>query len=329
MALPSDPSFLVFGAAGHIGGPCARWLAERHPTAKIRVVSSRPDMAADLADVHPGAEVMIADYLDADDMIAAFDGIDAAFVVTPDFLDERTAMTNVAGAIKASGALVRLIRLIGDPPGLRDESEVTTLPGFDDEKMNVQHLRARKVLTGAGVPVVYANVPGWFFEDFSGFLLDPIRDKRTFVMAADRPMNFIATRDIGRCVAELLLNPSLTEVGETVHLENGIDDLVMFSTIPRMMSDAWGVPIGYDGTDEAFLRELGDGLRTYYRRDDAAEYILTYCHHEVPFIEELLKSGNSLHGTERHFTPAMLGFAALPLTSWLREMKDVFVPAGG
>ncbi|OBI49782.1 hypothetical protein A5707_16330 [Mycobacterium kyorinense] len=329
MTLPSDPSFLVFGAAGHIGGPCAQWLAERHPAATIRVVSSRPEMADELATMHPRAEVVIADYLNADDMVAAFEGIDAAFVVTPDFLDEQTAMGNVADAIKASGRLVRLIRLIGDPPGLRDESEVTALPGFDGEKTNVQHLRARKVLTGAGVPVVYANVPGWFFEDFSGFLLEPIRDKQTFVMAADRPMNFIATRDIGRCVAELLLDPSLTEIGETVHLENGIDDLVRFSTIPQMMSEAWGVPISYDGSDEAFLRELGAGLRKYYRREDAAEYILTYCHHEVPFIEELLKNGNSLHGTERHFTPAMLGFEALPLTSWLREMKDVFVPAGG
>lgn len=326
MTLPSDPSFLVFGAGGHIGGPCAQWLAERHPTAKIRVASSRPDVAADLATMHPRAEVMIANYLDADDMLAAFDGIDAAFVVTPDFLDEQSAMTNVADAINASGRLVRLIRLIGDPPGLRDESEVTPLPGFDGEKTNVQHLRARRVLTGAGVPVVYANVPGWFFEDFSGFLLEPIRGKRTFVMAADRPMNFIATRDIGRCVAELLLDPSLTEVGETVHLENGIDDLVMFSKVSEMMSDAWGVPISYDGSDEAFVRELGAGLRKYYRRDDAAEYILTYCHHEVPFIEELLKNGNSLHGNERYFTPEMLGFEALPLKSWLQDKKDVFVP---
>jgi hypothetical protein len=136
------------------------------------------------------------------------------------------------------------------------------------------------------------------------------------------------TRDIGRCVAELLLNPSLTEIGETVHLENGIDELVMFSTIPQMMSDAWGVPISYDGTDEAFLRELGAGLRKYYRRDDAAEYILTYCHHEVPYIEELLKNGNSLHGTERHFTPEMLGFEGLPLKSWFRETRGVFILDG-
>jgi hypothetical protein len=28
MTLPSTPSFLVFGAGGHIGGPAAEWLAE-------------------------------------------------------------------------------------------------------------------------------------------------------------------------------------------------------------------------------------------------------------------------------------------------------------
>ena len=92
------------------------------------------------------------------------------------------------------------------------------------------------------MPVVYANVPGWFFEDFSGFLLDPVRDKRTFVMAADRPMNFIAAQDIGCCVAELLLNASLTAIDETIHVEKGIDDLLMSSKIPEIMTQAWGVP---------------------------------------------------------------------------------------
>ncbi len=310
--------------------PCAQWLAERHPTAHIRVVSSRPEMAAELAEAHPGAEVMIADYLSAEDMVAAFDGIHAAFVLTPDFIDEKVAMANVANAVKASGKLVRLVRLIGDPPGIRDESEVLALwgPEYKNETA-LHHLRARKVLTTAGVPVVYMNIPGWFFEDFSEFLADPIRDKRTFVMAADRPMNFIATRDIGRCAAELLLDPALTEAGETLHLENGIDTMIRFSRIADIMSDAWGVPIAYEGTDEAFLRELGPALRTYYKQDDAAEHILAECHHEVPFINELLKHGNDLRGGERHLTPEMLGFEPLSLKSWLQENRDVFIPECG
>ncbi|BBX27678.1 hypothetical protein GCM10009632_02190 [Mycolicibacterium alvei] len=284
-------------------------------------------MAADLAEMHPGGEVMIADYLNADDMVAAFDGIHAAFVLTPDFIDEKVAMANVASAVKASGMLVRLIRLIGDPPGIRDESEVLALRGSDyQNETALHHLRARKVLTAAGLPVVYMNIPGWFFEDFSEFLLDPIRDKRTFVMAADRPMNFIATRDIGRCAAELLLDPSLTEAGETLHLENGIDTMIKFSKIADIMSAAWGVPIAYAGTDEEFLRDLGPALRRYYKHDDAAEHILAECHHEVPFINELLRHGNDLRGGERHLTPEMLGFEALSLTSWLQDKRDVFIP---
>jgi len=327
VSLPPDPSFLVFGAAGHIGCPCGQWLAQRHPTAHLRVVSSRPDKAADLAQLHPRADVMIADYLNADDMVAAFDGIHAAFVLTPDFIDEKIAMANVANAVKESGTLVRLVRLIGDPPGIRDESEVLALWGPDyRNETALHHLHARKVLSGAGVPVVYMNIPGWFFEDFSEFLADPIREKRTLVMAADRPMNFISTRDIGRCAAELLLDPSLTEVGETLHVENGIDTVIKFSAIADIMSEAWGVPIEYDGTDEAFLRELGPALRRYYNHEDAAEHILAECHHEVPFINELLKRGNDLRGGERHLTPEMLGFEALSLKSWLQDNRNVFVP---
>ncbi|QLL09234.1 SDR family oxidoreductase [Mycobacterium vicinigordonae] len=327
MTLPLQPSFLIFGAAGHIGGPCAEWLAERHPSAHIRVVSSRPDMAAGLADTHPRAEVMIADYLDAANMVAAFDGIHAAFVVTPDFIDEETAMANVAAAINNSPDFVRLVRLIGDPPGVRDEADVLKLKGPDyKNEPALHHLRARKVLTAAGIPVVYMNIPGWFFEDFAEFLADPVREKRTFVMAADRPMNFIATRDIGRCAAELLLDPALTEPGETLHLENGVDTMIRFSQIADIMSDAWGVPISYDGTDEGFLRELGPALRRYYKHDDAAAHILAECHHEVPFINELLKRGNDLRGGERHLTPEMLGFEPISLHAWLRDHRGVFVP---
>lgn len=330
MTLPTDPSFLVFGAAGHIGGPCAQWLAERHPSAHIRVVSSRPDRAASLAEMHPRAEVMVADYLNADDMVRAFDGIDAAFVLTPDFIDEKTAMANVAHGSNESGKLVRLVRLIGDPPGIRDEAEVLALRGADyKNETALHHLRARKVLTGAGVPVVYMNIPGWFFEDFSEFLLAPIRDKHTFVMAADRPMNFISGQDIGRCAAELLLDPSLTEPGETLHLENGIDTMIKFSQIADIMTDAWGVRIGYEGSDEAFLRELGPSLRTYFKHDEAAEHILAECHHEVPFINQLLENGNDLRGGERHLTPEMLGFEPISLKSWLQDKRDVFLPEAG
>ncbi|HZP15093.1 MAG TPA: NAD(P)H-binding protein [Nocardioides sp.] len=198
MTVTHPSRFLVFGAGGHIGGPAAEHLAARLSDAHIRLVTSRPTQVEALRERHPKAEVCVANYLDAADMRAAFEGVEAAFVVTPDFLDETTAMGNIVGAIEHTGSLVRLIRLIGDPPGLREESEVETEMSGYDAGTAVQHLRARKVLSSSNAPVVYMNVAAWFMQDFATFLLPPILRRRTLVMPYDRLMNYIDTRDIGR-----------------------------------------------------------------------------------------------------------------------------------
>jgi uncharacterized protein YbjT (DUF2867 family) len=313
-------SFLVFGAAGKIGAPAAAWLRQRHPAARIRLATSRAEQVAALRAADPEAEVIVANYLDADDMIAAFNDIDAAFVVTPDFLDEETAMRNVVTAIERSGQLVRLIRLIGDPPGLREESEVEDeLAGFDAGTA-VQHLRARTILSASDVPVVYMNVAAWFMEDFATFLLPPIVHRRTLVMPYDRLMNYIDAGDIGRAAAELLLDPARTEVGATYHLHNGIDSYP-FSQVADLLSDVLGEPIAYDGSEEAFLRDLGEIFRTYMGREDAAEYFLAYCRFELRHVQRL---GADLTGGEPQITPQTLGFTAVPFRDWIATNRDVF-----
>lgn len=321
MSTPRPDRFLVFGAAGHIGGPAATWVRHRHPDAQLRLVTSRPAQVDELSARHPDAEVIVADYLDPADMETAFDGIQAAFVVTPDFLDETTAMSNVARAAEASGSLVRLVRLIGDPPGLREESEIAdAIAGFDTGTA-VQHLRARKVLSSSTAPVVYMNVAAWFMEDFATFLLPPVVERRAFVMPHDRLMNYIDTRDIGRAAAELMLAPDLTEVGETYHLHNGVD-MYPFSQVAEVMSKAFGVPIAYDGSEESFLRDLGPSFRSYMGRDDAAEYFLEYCKFELAHVRRL---GSDLLNGEQDITPASLGFDSRTFHDWLVDHRGTFV----
>src|SRR5215207_2100825 len=305
MSSSSPSNFLVFGAAGHIGGPAAQHLAARRPGALILLVTSRADQADALRTEHPTAEVRVANYLDAADMRTVFDGIEAAFVVTPDFLDEATAMGNIVDAVERSGSLVRLIRLIGDPPGMREEAEVESAMSGYDAGTAVQHLRARTVLSASSAPVVYMNVAAWFMQDFATFLLPPIIRRRTLVMPYDRLMNYIDTRDIGCAAAELMLDPSHTEVGGTYHLHNGIDSYP-FSQVAAVMTEVLGEKIDYDDSEEAFLRELGDVFRDYMRRDDAAEYFLAYCQFELGHVQRL---GADLLNGEPDITPEKLGFA--------------------
>jgi uncharacterized protein YbjT (DUF2867 family) len=313
-------NFLVFGAAGHIGGPAAEHLAARRPNTRIRLVTSRADHADALRTEHPTAEIRVANYLDAADMRTVFEGIEAAFVVTPDFLDEATAMGNIVDAIEQSDSLVRLIRLIGDPPGLREEAEVESAMSGYDAGTAVQHLRARTVLSASSTPVVYMNVAAWFMQDFATFLLPPIIRRRTLVMPYDRLMNYIDTRDIGRAAAELMLDPSRTEVGGTYHLHNGIDSYP-FSHVAAVMTEVLGEKIDYDDSEEAFLRDLGDVFRDYMRRDDAAEYFLAYCQFELGHVRRL---GADLLNGEPEITPQKLGFAPTTFRDWIAQHRAIF-----
>ena len=95
---------LVFGASGHVGGPLAETIAAVESGPTLRLATSSVEKAGELKAKFPSAEVVRADYLDLPSMVAAFDSVDAAFVITPDFkIDERRAMTNVCAAAYAAG----------------------------------------------------------------------------------------------------------------------------------------------------------------------------------------------------------------------------------
>jgi len=98
-----------------------------------------------------------------------------------------------------------------------------------------------------------------------------------------------------------------------------------FSHVANIMTEAFGVPIAYDGSEEAFLRDLGDSFRAYYKRDDAAEYFLAYCKFELGHVQRL---GDDLLGGEPDITPEKLGFTARSFHDWLVDHRDVFIPPG-
>src|SRR3546814_10736683 len=98
---------LIFGAAGHIGLPLARWIRYKSPETRLRLVSRNADQRQRLQVEFPDAEVVAADYLDPASMAAALEGISAAFVVTPDFLDEQRAMEILCAEAKSRKTLDR------------------------------------------------------------------------------------------------------------------------------------------------------------------------------------------------------------------------------
>ncbi|MFE2999260.1 SDR family oxidoreductase [Nocardia sp. NPDC059246] len=329
MSTNHPTKFLVFGAGSHIGGPAAKHLAMRRPEAAIRLVTSQESKVDAIRAEHPDAEVVVANYLNPESLRAAFDGIEAAFVITPDFnLDETTAMSNVVHAIEQARSLVRVVRLTGDPPGFRDESQVIDLfPPMQkwDTGTCVIHLRGRKVLSASSVPVVYLNVLAWMFQDFSNYMWPSIAKRRTLIMPVEREMNFIDAGDVGRAAAELMLDPSLTKVGETYHVVNGIDQS-RFADLAALMTEAFGEKIEFETSEEAFIAELGEAWRSYYGFGQAAEYFAEYCKFEEAFISSMGDTPwETMLGSEALITPEQLGFKPTPFRDWLIANRDSFI----
>jgi len=218
-----------------------------------------------------------------------------------------------------------LIRLIGDPPGLRHEEQVPDVLKKFEGGTAVQHSRARKELTASKLPVVYLNIVCWFMEDFATFLRPPLAERHTLVMPFDRVMNFIDTRDIGRSAAELLMDPAKTDVGETYHLHNGVDMMIRFSQVAQIFSDALGTPFGYDDSIESFRRDLGPSLKAYYKSlKDALGYYEVYFAWEREMTEKLVSSDNLLNG-EKDFHPRALGFEPRPFKEWVVANRSKFL----
>jgi hypothetical protein len=133
----------VFGANGHIGRPLAEWITANSATTGLKLVIRNEDHHAALAAAFPHAEICIANYYDLASLESALFGVQGAFIVTPDFLDEQRAMTNFVYAARTNPGLRHVVRLIADPPGMTAEGVPDSLKAFGGGTA-VQHLRERR-----------------------------------------------------------------------------------------------------------------------------------------------------------------------------------------
>ncbi|WHU45821.1 NmrA family NAD(P)-binding protein [Gordonia sp. L191] len=314
VSAPKEPlrRILVFGANNHIGGPCAELIARTAQATALRVVTSKPEVVPVLQEKFPTAEVVLADYLDLPSLLGAFDDVDGCFVVTPDFMDEETAMTNIVAAARHHGRLRHMVRLVADPIGMTLGRVPKALIEFDGGGTAVQHLKAKAVLDRSGLPITYINNAAYFMDNFLTFFAAPIQQHRKLVVPRNRRMAFLDTTDTGECAASILLSDNARHIGQIYHLDNG-HDVMRFDEVARLAADVLGVPIEYDGTDEAFERYCGDGLRAYIGTDDAVEYYLHYFQFE---------QDNETVWRKSDIVEYLTGRPARHLDEWLAANRD-------
>jgi NAD(P)H dehydrogenase (quinone) len=196
--------YAITGITGKVGGIAARaLLAADQP---VRAVLRNRDKAKYWSNL--GCEVAIAEMEDAQALTAAFEGARGVFILPPSnfdpkpgFPEARTVISAVTRALTASPpAKVVCISTIG---AQASQSNLLT-----------QRTLMEQALSTLSCPVTFLR-PAWFMENTQWDIAQAKEEGvvSCFLQPLDKAIPMVATADVGRAAAELLLQ---TWVGKRV-----------------------------------------------------------------------------------------------------------------
>ena len=299
-------SILVFGAAGRIGGPLARYLAREAPSIRLRLATHSPEKAFALQTAFPTAEIVLADYSDLPSLRTAVDGMEGVFAVAPSGTGERIATGNMIAALQGSSALIQYVRLLGLLPGANPHRIPAKLKAMSS--LPVEHALAKAMLDESGLPVTYLNCGATFMDNFILFgMAEGLRRDRTLIWP-ERLIPWLDTRDVGECGARILLSDNHRHIGQFHTLNNG-QDILRFHEVASLMSELWGEPIRYDGSKESFFAH-------YAHIGSRLEVLWEFFQYE---------QDNEVAWSRNDCLEQILGRKPKSLRDWLIEHKDVIL----
>lgn len=304
---PVPRKILIFGAAGHMGGPLAAFLARHAPDITLRLASRDAQRANALRDHFPTAEVVQADYLDPASLVSAAEGIDGVFVLCPAGTDETVAMSNLVEALRKVGGKPHIVRQLGMHP----EFSRHLIPDWikaHGKGIPIQHPIAKRILDESGFPVTYVNTLATFMDNFINYMAGPIRTRDQLVWPRRR-ISYIDTADVGEFVGRLFLSDDARQYGQFHTINNG-QDILGYDDVADMMTEAFGRPISYDSSKESYFREYAAmGEETLFYLWSLFEYDSRY---EVSWARsDLLEQ--------------YIGRKTKSLSEWLKENENSFV----
>lgn len=309
-------SIALFGGTNEISQSAARFIRERNKGVGLRLLVRKPEARAELNKLFPDAEIMVADYFDRASLAEGLRGIDAVFVVTPDFFDETTAMTNFVEAARAAD-IQHIVRMTGDPPGMT----MARVPDFIKRAGNVpsiQHLYARAVLEASGLPVTFLNSAAYYMQTLlMPIFADSVRNDNVVLVSCDKLTAFIDKADIGACVGALLLSDDYRHIGASYHVNNG-HDLMRFDKLAELFGDVLGRKIGYEESEQRFLERYDTPLQEMLKIPEAGKLVAEMFKFEWVHEHAWRRSDMVQH---------LLGRPAKTLRVWLEENRQKFEPA--
>jgi len=231
--------FLVTGATGDTGRPTVKLLREKGY--RVRALARREDQRAqDLREL--GAEVVIGDMLNLNDMRKAIKGVTGAYFVFPlaDGLVEASVVFAQAAKEEKLDLIVNMSQKQSRPVA---HSPATT-----------RHWLTEQVFTWSGVPTVHLRVT--FFAEWLLYIAHLIRQGR-YVVPFDAESRFapIPASDIARVIVGTLQDPK-KHAGASYQIHGPVE--YSHQQIADVLSKTLNKPIRFEQvTVPEFLKLLG------------------------------------------------------------------------
>ena len=194
--------YAITGITGNVGGAAARTLlAQGQPVRAVVRDSAKGKAWSDL-----GCEVAIADMNDAEALARAFAGARGVFVLPPPNFDPLPGFPEARAVIAA----VRQALAQAQPGRVICLSTV----GAQAAQPNLLSQRSlmEEALATLPLPVGFLR-PAWFLENLA-WDIAPAREQgvlSSFLQPLDRAVPMVATADVGRVAAELLVQDGAVE----------------------------------------------------------------------------------------------------------------------
>lgn len=194
----NESLFFVSGITGHVGGAAARRLLEEGH--RVRTLARTPQKAAAWA--QKGVEVRQGDFNDPESVAVALEGVAGAFLMMPPVL------VPSPGFPEAKSIIASFVKALHQTPPPR----LVLLSSIGSEKdrglgnITTTHLM-EEALGDLPFPTAFLRA-GSFLENYTGSLqsAESTGIFYSFLQPTDRPFPMIATEDIGKEVARLLVS---------------------------------------------------------------------------------------------------------------------------
>lgn len=258
----AKPTVAIIGATGAQGGGLVRAILEENAFT-ARAITRKPDSDKGRALRDAGAEVVAADINDVDSLVRAFDGAQAAFLVT-NFWElfsadkELVQAHNLADAAKRAGVAHVVWSTLEDTRNdvPLDDDHLPTLQGH----YKVPHFDAKgeadKRFRELGVPTTFLRA-AFYWENFIYFGAGPRRGDDggldLVLPMGDKKLAGVAAEDIGR-VAYGIIKKGASLIGETIGVAG---EHLTGEVYASKMSKALGEKVRYVDMPPAVYRSLG------------------------------------------------------------------------